>query len=112
MSGGMDWSRNAARRKRQTVECKMRRLAKMSEDPSDALHGTATGYNYGCRCDRCRAAKSIARLARLAARSVYVVDARHGSFAFGDKADAELFARMEGSAARECAVVECERMRR
>lgn len=32
-------------------------LAEMRADPSDRRHGTATGYNYGCRCDRCRAAK-------------------------------------------------------
>ena len=57
MTDGMDWSHNAALRKRQTEACKRRRFAKMSEDPSDALHGTATGYNYGCRCERCAAAK-------------------------------------------------------
>lgn len=57
MTDGMDWSHNAALRKRQTEACKRRRLATMSEDPSDALHGTATGYNYGCRCERCAAAK-------------------------------------------------------
>ena len=32
-------------------------LAELRADPSDRRHGTATGYNYGCRCDRCRAAK-------------------------------------------------------
>lgn len=32
-------------------------LAGMRADPSDRRHGTVTGYNYGCRCDRCRAAK-------------------------------------------------------
>lgn len=32
-------------------------LAEMRADPSDRRHGTVTGYNYGCRCDRCRAAK-------------------------------------------------------
>ena len=58
MTDGIDWSHNAARRKRQTEACKARRLAKMAEDPGDELHGTETGYNYGCRCDRCREAKS------------------------------------------------------
>ena len=32
-------------------------LAGMRADPRDRRHGTVTGYNYGCRCDRCRAAK-------------------------------------------------------
>lgn len=30
----------------------------MADDPDDELHGTPTGYNYGCRCDRCREAKT------------------------------------------------------
>lgn len=45
------------RRKSQEIACKRRRLAKMREHPDDELHGTPTGYNYGCRCDRCAAAK-------------------------------------------------------
>ena len=70
MSDGIDWSRNAARRKRQTEACKRRRLAKMKEDPDDELHGTPTGYNYGCRCDRCREAKAAsARRYRLGKRA-------------------------------------------
>lgn len=32
-------------------------LAVMRDDPCDPRHGTAKGYNYGCRCERCRAAK-------------------------------------------------------
>lgn len=32
-------------------------LAGMRADPRDRRHGTVTGYNYGCRCGRCRAAK-------------------------------------------------------
>lgn len=31
-------------------------LAEMRADPEDRRHGTRTGYNYGCRCDGCRAA--------------------------------------------------------
>ena len=27
-------------------------------DQSDMRHGTEIGYNYGCRCDRCRKYKS------------------------------------------------------
>ncbi len=33
-------------------------------DPDDMRHGTEYGYNHGCRCDRCRAAKSEAGKAR------------------------------------------------
>lgn len=33
-----------------------RALIAMRADPGDARHGTKTGYDYGCRCDRCRAA--------------------------------------------------------
>lgn len=32
-------------------------LNAMLNDPEDKRHGTGTGYNYGCRCDRCKAAK-------------------------------------------------------
>ena len=33
-------------------------LARMRADESDPLHGTVAGYTYGCRCERCRAAKT------------------------------------------------------
>lgn len=29
-------------------------------NPDDPRHGSKTGYDYGCRCDRCKAAKSDA----------------------------------------------------
>lgn len=45
------------RRKSQEIACKRRRLAKMRDDPGDPLHGTTTGYDYGCRCERCASAK-------------------------------------------------------
>ena len=32
---------------------KERCLKQMQEDPTDKRHGTATGYNYGCRCEKC-----------------------------------------------------------
>lgn len=51
------WSYNRPYRKAQEIACKERRLAKMRDDPGDPLHGTPTGYNYGCRCERCASAK-------------------------------------------------------
>jgi hypothetical protein len=33
-------------------------LAVMRADPDDHRHGTKTGYAYGCRCGRCKDAKS------------------------------------------------------
>lgn len=44
-------------RKLNHVRCAMRALARMRADPDDPHHGTPTGYNYGCRCERCREAK-------------------------------------------------------
>lgn len=54
---GIGLSDYRPRRKGQEIACKGRRLAKMRDDPADPFHGTPTGYNYGCRCARCRAAK-------------------------------------------------------
>lgn len=34
-----------------------RYLEEMEENPEDPRHGTLTGYAYGCRCERCVAAK-------------------------------------------------------
>lgn len=34
-----------------------KRRAEILSDPDDRAHGTATGYRYGCRCDRCREAR-------------------------------------------------------
>lgn len=34
-------------------------LAQMLADPYDARHGTTTGYQYGCRCERCLEAKRL-----------------------------------------------------
>lgn len=91
--------------KMRVARCKRRRLAAMSEDPGDALHGTVTGYGYGCRCERCRAAKSLSRFARIAQPGPYVVEAEGDLFAFDSEVDAEVFAGMHGSTARRCRAV-------
>ena len=39
-----------AEQKRRSAE---RQLEKLLRDPEDPRHGTVTGYNYGCRCERC-----------------------------------------------------------
>lgn len=40
-------------------------------DPTDKRHGTPNGYNnYGCRCDRCRAAHAADSLKRKNARRI------------------------------------------
>lgn len=44
-----------ANRKSETMR---NRLIAMCDDPMDKRHGTTTGYKYGCRCNRCKAAQS------------------------------------------------------
>ena len=53
----MTLSLNRARRKRQEYRCRLRRLAELGTDTTHPMHGTVTGYRYGCRCERCRAAR-------------------------------------------------------
>ena len=36
-----------------------KRSADMEADPEDPRHGTFTGYNCGCKCERCRALGSV-----------------------------------------------------
>lgn len=34
-------------------------MSKMEGDPNHPMHGTRTGYQVGCRCQRCRAARKV-----------------------------------------------------
>ena len=38
-----------------------KRRAEVLSDPNDRAHGTTTGYDYGCRCERCSEAKRKAK---------------------------------------------------
>lgn len=41
----------------------------MAQNPLDNRHGTRTGYEYGCRCDRClEAHRNVNRMYRKADR--------------------------------------------
>lgn len=65
------------------------RLAEMAADPGDRRHGTATGYDYGCRCDACRSAAHERHMRRYEGRR---------------KANAEKRAEREAEKARRAAV--------
>lgn len=41
-----------------------KRRAEVLSNPDDRAHGTKTGYDYGCRCDRCREALHKVRAAQ------------------------------------------------
>ena len=55
--GEMALSVNRARRRAQEYCCRVRKLSALRADPESPMHGTMTGYRYGCRCERCRAAR-------------------------------------------------------
>ena len=55
--GEMALSTNRARRRAQEYRCRMRKLSELRANPEHPMHGTMTGYRYGCRCEWCRAAQ-------------------------------------------------------
>lgn len=58
----MGWGKyrpnNNAHRKREKA-WRRRTLEAMRRDPAHRLHGSASGYKAGCRCERCRNAKKV-----------------------------------------------------
>lgn len=46
--------RNAAKIKKRQYD----RMVEMKNDPNDERHGSVYGYNNGCRCERCKKARS------------------------------------------------------
>ena len=56
--GGRLVTEAVARMRRMRRASRRACLERMLADPADPRHGTAAGYAYGCRCDRCRAARA------------------------------------------------------
>lgn len=57
------------RRIEATVKSREKGRAQMAQDPEDPRHGTATGYVYGCPCERCRSEGKEALRARMRRKS-------------------------------------------
>ena len=65
-----------ARKRQQRRSGILKHREELLRNPDDPRHGSKTGYDYGCRCDRCKAAKSDAYV-KLARASVEAWVRRH-----------------------------------
>ena len=58
---------------------KFKLAGSIADDPMDLRHGTVNGYvNYGCRCDKCKAASSRRHKQRVE-EGLSETDPRHGT---------------------------------
>ncbi len=73
--------RRKARARDAQRRCRERRLTAMERDPAHPAHGTVTGYNSGCRCERCRTcwAEKVGRARKAAYRAAHPPGAGPGT---------------------------------